>query len=75
MNEPKTPLDCIKENIIMTMIMLITHHSKEDNLRIQQLVVCMARFLEEFCNMSLKDIHKECDSYIDALDMLNVIKH
>ena len=71
MNEPKTPLDCIKENIIMTMIMLITHHSKEDDLRVQQLVVCMARYLEKHCNMSLEDIHKECDSYIDAIDKLN----
>ena len=75
MNEPKTPLDCIKENILMTMIMLITYHSKEDNLRVQQLVVYMARYLEEFCNMSLEDIHKECDAYIDAIDIANTIKH
>ena len=75
MNEPKTPLDCIRENILMTMIMLITHHSKEDNLRVQQLVVCMAKYLEEFCNMSLEDIHKECDAYIDALDKLKTVKH
>ena len=75
MNEPKTPLDCIKENILMTMIMLITYHSKEDNLRVQQLVVSMARYLEEFCNMSLEDIHKECDAYIDAIDIANTTKH
>lgn len=75
MKEPKTPLDCIKENIIMTMIMLITYHSKEDNLRVQQLVVSMAKYLEEFCNMSLEDIHKECDVYIDAIDKANTTKH